>query len=271
MRGIWYLNVKLSALIAALALVLSISMAAVTAEDTPASEKKGAEIIDQYVKATGGLANYDKIHNRYMEATLDLPAMSLKLNVKMWSEKPDKYYSVASSPAIGDMERATDGNVFWEKSVMTGPRILEGDELDDAKEEALFDKYAYWRDIYAKANYEGEDSAAGKLCDKIVLTDKNGKEQTLYFDKDSHLLIRVQSTIKHQMGTIPVDAYLEDYRKVDGVDMPFKTSLNVMGQDRVIVTDSIAQNIEIPDSIFAVPADIMELMQSQDTTKTEEK
>jgi hypothetical protein len=269
MRGMWQLNVKVSALIAAVALVLSMSVAVVTAEDTPASDKKGAEIMDQYVEATGGLANYDKIHSRYTEATLDLTQMGIKLDVKIWSEKPNKYYSAASSPAIGDIERATDGNVYWEKSVMAGPRILEGGELEEAKEEAAFDKYAYWRDVFQKANYEGEDSVEGKLCDKVVLTDKNGKEQTLYFDKNNHLLVRVQSTIQHQMGLIPVDMYLADYRKVDGLDMPFKTRMVVMGQDRVIVTDSIAQNIQIPDSIFAVPADIIELMESQDTTKTE--
>ncbi len=269
MRGTWQLNVKVSALVAALALILSMSVAVATAEDTPASEKKGAEIMNQYVEATGGLAAYDKIHNRYTEATLDLAEMGIKLNVKIWSEKPDKYCSIASSPAIGETERASDGNVYWEKSVMTGPRILEGDELEEAKEEALFDKYAYWRDVYEKANYDGEDSVEGKLCDKVVLTNKNGKEQTLFFDKDNHLLVRVKSTIQSQMGIIPVDMYLDDYRKVDGLTMPFKAHVVVMGQNRVVATDSVAQNIEIPDSIFAVPTDIVELMESQDTTKTE--
>jgi hypothetical protein len=248
---------------------LSLALPAAAADDVAVEYQKAAAILDKHIEATGGIENYDKIQNRYAEGALNIPAMGLDLEVQMWTAKPDKYMFVASSPALGKIERGTDGKVFWEKSLMTGPRIIEGAELAEAKLEARFDKYVYWRDVYKEAAYAGEDSVEGKLCDKVVMTSKEGKQETLFFDKDTHLLLKMSSVAMTQMGEIPADVFLEDYREVDGLKMPFATRISSMGQSRAIVMDSVAQNIEFPDSIFVIPEEIVELMESADTTGTE--
>jgi hypothetical protein len=230
---------------------------------------KAAEILDKHVEVTGGLENYNKINNRYMEATFSMPAAGLDFKLKMWAAKPNKLYTSLSSEAVGNIERGTDGDIFWEKSLMTGPRIMEGSELVEHKLEAYFDRFAYWRDIYEELFFAGEDSLDATLCHKVLATTKSGKEETLLFDANSNLLLKISSVVEHQMGKIPVEVVLDDYREVDGLKMAFVTRAVQAGQAFNVVMDSVAHNVELPEGVFVVPDDILELKESSDTTKSE--
>jgi len=221
----------------------------------------GEKILDAYIEATGGLENYDKIVNRYSEATISIPAAGIDLDVEIYSARPNKVFSVASSEALGEIRRGTDGVVFWESSLMSGPRLLEGEELAAALREAAFDRYSHWRDYYQSAEYAGIDSIDGKAVHKVTLTPADGEPETCYFDMATAFMIRLESVFKHEMGDLPLVADMNDYRTVDGVTMPHRTTINIMGQDRQVVVDSVSHNVDMPDSLFAIPPDIRELME----------
>lgn len=223
----------------------------------------GAKILDKYVERTGGLENYDKITNRYQEGSVEIPAAGLNLKTEIYSAKPNLVFTLAQADAIGEIRSGTNGKVFWENSLMSGPRLLEGEELTEALREASFDRFAYWRKFYSKAEYIGPDSIDGSPVNKVVLTPEAGQPETLYFDQGTGLLVKVETIFKHQMGDLPIVANLEDYRNVDGILMPFVTRLEVMGQERVVRTDTIRQNIDMPDSLFAIPEEIQELIEDQ--------
>jgi zinc protease len=241
-------------------LLLSCSHTREAAKYEPPTAEK---ILDRYVERSGGIANYDKITNRYMEGTLDIPAAGLSLQTQIYSAKPNLIYTVAQADAVGEIRRGTDGKVFWENSLMSGPRLLEGAELTEALREAAFDRLAYWRKYYAQAEYIGVDSVDGTPVSKVVVTPEEGQPETLYFDQGNGLLIKVESIITHQMGDIPVEVFLQDYREVDGIKMPFISRVKVMGQDRTMTTTAVRQNIDMPDTLFAVPDEIRELLDDQ--------
>lgn len=220
----------------------------------------GERILDAYIEATGGLDNYDKIVNRYSEMTISIPAAGINLDVEIYYARPNKIFSLASSEALGEMRRGTDGVVFWESSLMSGPRLLEGEELAAALREAAFDRYSHWRDYYQSAEYLGIDSIDGEAVHKVTMTPTEGEPETCYFDMATALMIRIESVFKHEMGDLPLVANMDDYRTVDGVMLPYRTTINIMGQDRQVVVDNISHNVEMPDSLFAIPPDIRELM-----------
>ncbi len=223
----------------------------------------GERILDRYVEKSGGIENYDKINNRYMEGTVEIPAAGLTLQTEVYSAKPNRIFTLAQADAIGEVRSGSDGTVFWENSLMSGPRLLEGEELTEAMQKAAFDRLAYWRKYYAKAEYVGVDSIDGAPVYKVVMTPKSGRPETMYFDQGTGLLIKSESIFKHQMGDLPIEAVLEDYREVDGILMPFATRLNIMGQDRTVTMTSVKHNIDMPDTLFAVPGEIRELMEKQ--------
>ena len=219
----------------------------------------GEKIIAHYVDVTGGRQAYDQITNRYVKSTMTIgPGITMDLTI--YTARPNMMHTFAKSAMIGDVESGYNGEIYWEKSVAQGPRILEGDELAGAIQEAAFDRFVDWKAVFDKAELVGTDSVNGSLCYKVLMTPKVGAPQTYYFDQKTGLLVRISQILDHQMGKIPVDSYLEDYRKVDGVLTPFRVTQKAMGQEMVMAVDSVAQNIELPKDIFNVPDDIRALI-----------
>ncbi|MDD4051217.1 MAG: hypothetical protein PHR28_04875, partial [candidate division Zixibacteria bacterium] len=225
----------------------------------PADTLAGEKIMARYVEVTGGREAYDKITNRYMKSKMTV-APGIIMDITIYTAKPNKMHTIVKSAAIGDSETGYDGEIYWEKSVAQGPRILEGQELAGAIQEAAFDRFINWRAIFDKAEPIGTDTVKGWLCDKVLMTPKVGAPQTFYFDQETGLLVRISQTLEHQMGQIPVDTYIDDYRMVDGVMTPYRTKQIAMGQEMIMTADSIAQNIELPKDIFTVPDDIQALI-----------
>jgi outer membrane lipoprotein-sorting protein len=87
-----------------------------------------------------------------------------------------------------------------------------------------------------------------------VATPKSGSPQTLYFDKDTGLLVRSETTVNSAAGAISVVAEPGDFRKVDGIMMPFTSRMRVMGQERVVTIERVEHNVALPADRFAVPA-----------------
>jgi outer membrane lipoprotein-sorting protein len=227
----------------------------------PADTLTGDQLMARFIDASGGKAAYDKLNTRYQHATVELMA-NLKVPITLWFARPNKMKSSMSNDQIGSIDRGYDGKLFWERTTMTGTRLLEGQELTDAiREEATFDRFTDWKSLYPKTEYLGSDSAAGVMCQKVRVVPKDGPEQTWYFDKSTGLLHKIAITMNTQMGVVPADVTLSDYRKVDGVMMPYLMTTTAVGMDMKMVIDSIAHNIPIPDSVFAAPAEAVKLAQ----------
>jgi len=226
----------------------------------PPTDDKAVEILDRFVEVTGGQDAYDAIQNRHMKGRFEIAAMGLTLYMDIYTTKDRRFLSIASSEATGEIRRGYDGTIFWEVSLMSGPRIIEGDELEQAMQETVLEKYVYWRDVYKSASYAGVDSTNGVMCDKVVLTPATGPATTLYFDQKTGMIVREDSVADTQMGQIPIVATASDFREVDGIKMSFASTLSVMNQERQVFVDSLWHNVDVPDSLFAPPEEIKELL-----------
>ncbi|MGD1048495.1 MAG: hypothetical protein ABR899_07080 [Candidatus Krumholzibacteriaceae bacterium] len=242
--------------LATLVLVIGVSL---SSAEKPAKAPTVEQILDKYVAATGGLAAYDKEKNSVSKATLTIPAAGVSLDVTVYSARPNKFRSIAQSPAIGVFDRGTDGKIFWDKSTMQGARVLEGKELNEAMREAAFEGLVYWRSQHDSVGLAGVDTVAGSPCYKVVMKAPGAKPRTLFFDQKSGLLVKTTNTVSSQMGEVTVEALISDYRKVGDLLGAFKTTIKVMGQERVMTVSNVEYNTAIPDTVFTVPADIQKL------------
>jgi len=227
----------------------------------PAAEETitGEAVLSKYIAAIGGQENLDKIQNRYMKASLEIPAAGITLAIESYNTKTGKTYTVASAEALGKMESGSDGTTFWENSLTTGPRIIEGPELAEAKRDATLDLYSSWQKYFDKVEFAGIDTVGGKNY-RLVLTPKEGNPQTLFFDAQTGLITKMETIFQHQMGNVPIVTKLEDYRDVEGITLPFRTVMEAMGQARTVVVEAYKHNIDMPDSLFAVPAEVQALI-----------
>ena len=74
--------------------------------------------------------------------------------------------------------------------------------------------------------------------------------------RSTNLLVRTSMIMKTEMGEIPAEASVSDYRKVDGVLVPFLLKQKVLGQEFTVTVESIKNNVDIPADRFALPEDV---------------
>jgi len=229
--------------------------------DLPSAE----EIIDRSIEVMGGRAAFERLYNNKSTGTMEMPQMGLKASTISYSAAPAKMYVAMESEGLGTMESGGDGEVYWERTMMTGPKVKKGEEKAVARREAMFHGNLKWRELYPEVETTAIDTVDGKPCYRILLTPVDGQPETHCYDVESGLLVKSEMKVKTDMGVIPVETYLSDYREAEGVLSPHHVRQVIMGiQEMLFTTDSLWYNVEIPDSVFALPPNVAALLAKQE-------
>lgn len=234
--------------------------AAKPAADLPPAK----DIIERAIKESGGREAMEKTKNRHVKGTFAIPSMNMKGTMEMFARQPGTARMVAEIGGLGKIERGTDGKTAWEVGP-TGPRVLEGDELNDFVRSS--DMLAELNtDKYYKIKTVGTEKVGDSDAYKIEMTDlKNDKNVVVqYYDIKSGLLVRRTETMRTQSGEIPSDTSFEKYTKYGDLLAPAVTRQKItgMGQtmEQVITIESVDYPAEFKDDVFAAPDDIKALM-----------
>jgi hypothetical protein len=222
----------------------------------------GSAILDKYIEVTGGKAAYEKRSTEISTGVMEFTGKGVKAHIISYHAAPNKSYSMVEIDGIGKMEEGADGSVAWERSALKGPRLKSGEEKAISMRGADIHNDVRWRDYFQKAESTGVEPIDGHICYRVVLTPKEGQPETRYYDKKSYLLVRTNMILKNEMGDIPAEMSVSDYRNVDGVLMPFQLKQKVLGQEFTVTHESIRINVEIPKERFALPEDVKALIES---------
>ena len=254
-------------------LLLAVAGLGATCPATPARAEAGppqAEtLIQKMIDATGGKAAYAKLQSRFSTGTLSLPKMGVELSQTTWAQRPNKSYVLMESPSLGTMESGCDGSTVWDNSSVAGPSVKKGSERAVLLREADFDAWPNWKKYYKLATTAGADTVAGQATWKVEMVPLEGTPETMWMDQATGLVLKTSMKIQTEMGEVPVDVFMEDYREVCGMKIPFRTRQVLMGgmQEMVVTTDSVACDPVVPKDRFALPAEIKALL---DKPKTED-
>ena len=216
-----------------------------------------AQILDDYIVATGGRAAYEKIKSSAASGTLEVVAQKIKGTIEVKQKAPDKFYSAQIIAGIGKLEQGYDGKTGWSRDPINGGRILAGAELAQTQLQARFNSTLQWKQLYPKAELLGERTIEGVKTYAVRLTPAKGHPTTQFYDIKTKLMVRQDQTADSPQGAVPGESYFSDYKTVDGVRAPFATRIVQGGAGEVLLKiTSVKNNIALPDSVFAVPADI---------------
>jgi hypothetical protein len=221
---------------------------------------KAETILDHYVEVTGGKATYEQHKTEVLRGTIAFPAQGLTGQLTRYSAAPDKEYSMVELGPIGKIESGVANGIAWEKSIILGPRLKEGDEKDQVVRESRFNAPLQWRNIYSKVETTGAETAEGEECYKVVLTPATGKPETQFFSTKSGLLVKTRATAASPMGEVDVEVTVSDYKNFGGVLMPTRSKQKAGGQELEISVSSVGVNEAIPPDIFNPPADVQALI-----------
>lgn len=221
----------------------------------------GDEVVGKFVEAIGGEAKLSKFENRIATGTVELATMQAKGPITIYEAAPNKLYSLAEISGVGKIESGCDGQVRWENTAMTGPRLLDGDEKAIADRLSAFDATIHWKKYYESAKTTAIEDVDGKLHYRVVLTPKVGPPVTAFYDRKTFLQTKVALTMKSPMGEVPLEIVFDEYREVDGVLLPHKQITRGPGIENIVTLRSIKHNVSMPNDRFALPDAIVALAQ----------
>ena len=232
------------------------------------SAKKTAQLPDaktilERAAAASGTAEARKaIQTEKLSGKMVVADAGIAGTIVIYRSQRGQSYQVLEIPGAGKTEIANNGDVEWERSTLTGPKVRRvaqtpGGLLEPDPMAALA-----VTDAYAKMETAGLDQADGRPCILVHQWPKaNGPRQTTCFDRETYLPVKFQL----QAGTRMLTMILGDYRTVGDVKRPFLIETETMGQKVRVEVDTITLNDPLPTEASELPEEIETLAYHQST------
>jgi len=231
---------------------------AVNAQGTAAEKEQVAAILTKALAAHGGLDAVVGVKRMIADAktTLSTPSGQVASITKTSIEYPDRVRIDARLPEAEIVQVYADGK-GW---------LKDPGGVHDAPPEMLKDFQAgVWRDPLALLRAAGtgqvtakllpDESKDGRAMKVLAVSNDIVANVRLFFDAQRGELVRIGYDGRGQNGALYTEEVFDDFRRVDGVGVPFKASIVRGGRvilERVL-TDVRINPVITPDT-FARPA-----------------
>ncbi len=188
-----------------------------------AQDKKAEKIFNQYVEAIGGKAKMEKVQSILKKFTAK--QMGQEIPMEMYASRKGEMYQKMSMMGMEMVVMAIkDGKGFVLNQQM-GYDDLDEEKLKEFTQNiSLFDMAEKYDNM--KLEYVGQKEKDGKKYEVIKAVSDKGDESFLYFDSGTHLLRYV--IVKSDQGEVETE--LSDYKEIDGIKIPMKTTVRMGGQ-----------------------------------------
>src|ERR1700682_1552021 len=214
-----------------------------------ARAQDAGKIVEQYMKAAGGTRVLARIQTLTLEGTFtsdDGKLGTYTLDTKL----PNRYYSELM---VGEKNliEAYNGKSAWhqnaagELGTLVGP---EGMQLEAAAQ------YYNSRLVPPKKRkitlaLVGPAEVRGRDAMQVEITTATGVKRQVYFDPETHLIVKEAATV----GGVEEEILYDDYRVIEGVKLPHKIELHRSGEKYDIDVTRAVINGTIGERVFDFP------------------
>ncbi len=216
---------------------------------SPVRGQDAGKIVEQYVKATGGSRALARIQTLTLEGTFT--SDSGKTGTYTFDTKlPNRYYLEL---LVGEKSliEAYNGKSAWRQNAagdlgtLVGP---EGMQLEAAAQ------YYNSRLVNPKKSkiavaLVGRAQVRGKDAWQLELTTATGMKRLVFFDPQTHLIVKEAATV----GGVDEEILYDDYRPVAGVRLPYKIELHRVGEKYDISITRAVINGTVAERVFDFP------------------
>ncbi len=224
------------------------------AVDNPSSVKSlptAEQLIDKYVRAVGGRAAFEKLNSRVIKSSLLLSG-GATLSQEVYMKAPNK--AVFIDTAADEVSfRGFDGTVGWSMNNQV-QRRLKGAVLNQLRFNSEFNSEIRLTELFTEMRVTGKEKIGQHETYAVEAKPVYGDPQKLYFDARTGLLLRVLIEIGTSFGPILDQTDFSDYRKVDGVRLPFLLRRTSLFDNSTTKVKEVRHNIPIDDAKFSMPA-----------------
>jgi photosynthetic reaction center cytochrome c subunit len=213
------------------------------------------QVLDKYIRALGGADRLARITSFVATGTSKgYGPEGDQRKFEVFAKAPGQRTAVTHT-LDGDSTTAFDGSAGWIAAPHRPVPVLAvtGQDLDGLKLDADLAFPARIKDALTNWRVGSTDSIAGREVQIVQGTTAKGALGTLFFEKDSGLLVRQVRYAASPVGRMPTQIDYGDYREISGVKMPFRlTVIWLDGQDSIQLTD-IRVNVPIDAAKFGQP------------------
>jgi hypothetical protein len=210
-----------------------------TATSTSSSLPAARTIIDRYVQAIGGRDAVLRHNSIRSVGTFEMPAAGVKGNLTVVQVAPNKMGMTIDLPGMGQMVTAYDGTVGWSINPMQGPRVLEGKELAQIREDAGPAAMLRPADRVRSVETVERTTMNGQSCYKVKVTTLSGRETFDCYSIETGLLVGMTGTQDSPMGQVQVTTLFDDWKEFGGLKAATKVRLQMLGQEQVLTIDRL--------------------------------
>ena len=213
------------------------------------------EILTEYFKAMG----QDKVletntfitKGKIMQGQFEIPFTSS-------SKRPMKFRSDAAFQGM-EIISAFDGKTGWSVNPFSGatdPQPMTAEQADQMSMQADYDGIFYnYKEKGCTIEYIGTENIDDIKAYVLKLTRPNGDIITAYIDSENYILLKTKSNMRVQGVDTEAETIFSNYKYVDGILSAFSVETKVNGQTAMqMAFDEIKYNVDLPDSIFEMPA-----------------
>jgi len=218
------------------------------------------QILDKFAQAIGGKAALERLSSRVIKGNVEMAGLGMSFNWESYAKAPAKRLSIVEVMALGTILEGCNGKTAWSKNPMSGLTEKKGEELAKACRDADFYRDVNFKKIYPNLVGKEPEQVAEEPAHVLEAKPSPGSLERFYFSTKTGLLVRQDSEFEaaEGKGKTRAQALLEDYRVVDGIKMPFTTTIkaDVPGQPEATLTIKIIEikhNVPIDDAKFEKP------------------
>ena len=213
------------------------------------------EILQKHFEAIGQKKLLEKgqfvAKGKVIRGQMEIPYTS-------YHKKPMKFKSVATFQGM-EIVQAFDGEKGWSINPFQGstkPEPMTEEQNEKMKIQADFGGLFYnYKEKGYKVTLLGKETMDDVDVYVIQLVRPNGDDIKVYMDADNYVILKTKFKTKVQGVEREFETLLSNYKSIDGIVDPFDIETKYNGNTvSHIVIDSIDYNVDLPDSIFVMPA-----------------
>lgn len=219
-------------------------------------------ILESYIEALGARTASGKVQTIALKGVMEITAAGKTYTgtTESYSKFPNKSLVISKIPKLNDhTEEGYDGTVAWYKD-KRGVKIKEGWAFEFARrnvELAYMTDIKQFQAVYTKAIVKGSEKVGTRDAYVVQVTPLVGQSETLYFDKETGLLIRwdlIYESTSQKGATSALQLYIDSYSSVGGLKIP--SSIRQTANMITYVTQffDIKYNVAIDDAKFSKPS-----------------
>jgi len=210
-------------------------------------------VLEKYIQAIGGKAAQMQLTSRVLKGRVDVPGVSNGGRLEVYAKAPNKSLTVMKLDTIGVIRQGFDGRAGWE-SDQRGVRISTGESLASLARDSDFYSPVKMKQLYARVKLIGKVKEGFRQAYLIEASPRVGSAEMFYFDAETGLLVRHDASRLTAKGSIRAEVYLNDWREVDGIKVPFRLTQVMPSVTFVFTVEEVKHNVPVEEAIFKRPS-----------------